>query len=70
MREWVKQLLPRMPKRVSDRASSSATRPAKARTFSDVEPWSDFGKEVNDFIDTLPAEPKNCKPLVSAMARI
>jgi hypothetical protein len=60
------QPLPRMPRRTSDRASSSMTQPRHARTFDGIEEMPGFVNKVNEFVHRLPEGPKKYNKLVIA----
>ncbi|WIA20003.1 hypothetical protein OEZ85_005875 [Tetradesmus obliquus] len=63
-KEYIMQPLPRMPRRTSDRASSSMTQPRHARTFDGIEEMPGFVNKVNEFVHRLPEGPKKYNKLV------
>lgn len=65
-KEYIMQPLARMPRRTSDRASSSITQPRHARTFDGIEEMPDFVNKVNEFVHRLPEGPKKYNKLVIA----
>ena len=50
-RGYMKQQLPQLKQRVSERASSSRTKPRRKRTFAGLLPWERFADEVEEFIE-------------------
>jgi len=60
----MKQQLPELKQRVSERASSSRTKPRRKRTFAGLLPWERFADEVEEFIEGLDDMEACYKPLV------
>jgi hypothetical protein len=60
----MKQQLPQLKQRVSERASSSRTKPRRKRTFAGLLPWEGFADEVQEFTEGLDDMEACYKPLV------
>lgn len=54
-----------MPQRESPRASKSLTAASNPKSFSSIEELPNFARNVNNYVNSLPEEPKGFNRLVS-----